>query len=385
MTSTTFIRREIYALERQGVEVVRYGVRHWDGPLIDPDDLAERERTKYLMTGNLPGLIFALLSTALTNPAGLFRTLKPWFQLVKAARGKIIPHIAYLMQAAALTRHARKDGISHVHVHFGTNATAVAMLARHLGGPSYSFMVHGPDELTDPSELNFPIKIKHAKFVTAITHFCRSQLIRFSSVEYADKIKIIHCALNLEDFTQTPLPQNRNFVCIGRLCPQKGQAMIPRVVAKLVADYPDVKIQLVGDGETRPEIEAEIARLNLDDNFELMGWRTSEEVRQILQNARHFLLPSFAEGLPVVLMEAYALGRPSISTYIAGIPELIDDSCGWLIPAGSEEALETAMRDAMEAGDDRLNKMAQIGRARVEASHDADIEAAKLKELILAD
>jgi glycosyltransferase involved in cell wall biosynthesis len=142
-------------------------------------------------------------------------------------------------------------------------------------------------------------------------------------------------------------------------------------------------LTIIGDGELRSSLEADIARRNLGDGIVLAGVRTGAEIREHLKRCRTFVLPSFAEGLPVVIMEALALGRPVISTAIAGIPELVDDTCGWLIPAGSEEALVEAMTAALRASAEDLSAMGAVGRERVRTMHNAEengrllIEAAR--------
>ncbi len=380
LTSTTFIRREIEAHERRGMPVTRYALRQWDGKLVDPLDIAEIDRTHYILSGNAGGLLTAFFRELTTNPGGLTKALGPWWSLLKHARGGVIRHIAYLMEACYFRQRAAADKIDHVHVHFLTNSTAVAMLARIMGGPTYSATVHGPDELTDAPLLDFPAKIGHASFIAAITHFCKSQLIRFSSIAAADKIKIIHCGLDLSGFEATPPPDNTTLVCVGRLCPQKGQAQLPAAAAALRAEFPGMKLVLVGDGESRSEIEAEIARRGVGDMIEITGWMENTRVREAVKNARAFLLPSYAEGLPVVIMEALALGRPVISTYIAGIPELVDEDCGWIIPAGDGDALIRVMREALTASPEKLAALGAEGRRRIEDRHDVDKEAAALGE-----
>ena len=157
--------------------------------------------------------------------------------------------------------------------------------------------------------------------------------------------------------------------------------LIPGAVAELVARHPDLKVVLIGDGESRPAIAAEIARLGLEDRIELAGWATNAEVPARIAGARALMLPSFAEGLPIVLMEAFALQRPVITTYIAGIPELIDASCGWLVPASDQQALITALDACLSATSQDLATMGAEGRRRVEASHDQIANARQLKAL----
>ena len=386
MTSTTFVRREIEALERGGAEVARYAIRRWSEPLVDPRDQAEIKRTHYVLTGNTAAVLSAVAYDAVTNPGGLARGAIAAIRLARLARGRWIHHVAYFVQAAYVRRKAVRNGISHIHAHFSTNAAAVAMLARLMGGPSYSFTTHGPDEFDEAARSGLDEKLAHASFAIAISHFCKSQLIRYGGASHADKIHIVHCGLELADFqtSQPTAADNHTFVCVGRLCRAKAQALIPGAVSQLVAEFPDLKIILIGDGESRADIEEAIAKHKVERHVELRGWRANDEVRDLLAKSRALLLPSFAEGLPVVIMEALALERPVISTFIAGIPELLDSQCGWIVPASSQDHLVAALRGALLASPDNLATMGRIGRARIEADFDVDREARKLLALIEA-
>jgi colanic acid/amylovoran biosynthesis glycosyltransferase len=141
----------------------------------------------------------------------------------------------------------------------------------------------------------------------------------------------------------------------------------------------DATLELIGDGPSRPSIESEITSLKLEERVHLLGWKSSDEVAEALRRTSVFVLPSFAEGLPVVIMEAMALGRPVISTYVAGIPELvIPGENGWLVPAGDVQALVNAMRQAMNTPVQRLQEMGAAGRVRVFERHSIQTEANKL-------
>ncbi|MEM6649630.1 MAG: glycosyltransferase family 4 protein [Pseudomonadota bacterium] len=381
VTSGTFIRREIEALERRGVAVKRYAIRRWAEALVDPLDIAEQEKVTYLLSGQTKALAQALPKEIMIKPAGVGKALPAWGKIAKTTPGLLRP-AAYLAEAAALRHQTEKDGIRHLHVHFGTNAAAVAMLCRLMGGPSYSFTAHGPDEFTNPEALRFDLKVQHAAFAVAISHYARMQLIRWGGIAHRDKIRVARCGLYLPDFQPvSDSCHTKTFICVGRLCPQKGQALIPEAIAPLVAEHPSLKILLVGDGESRPEIEAEIARLGLEKHIELLGWMENIKVRELISECRGLLLPSFAEGLPIVIMEAMALKRPAISTYIAGIPELLDRDCGWIVPPSSVEDLRAALRDALDASPRRLVDMGQEARRRIEARHDVDGLAATLEGL----
>ena len=381
LISTTFIRREIHALEELGVQVERFAVRAWEEQLVDPRDVEERGKTEYLLTGNVRGLMTSFLKELVVNPRGLLRGLRTTYRLWRTAGADLVKHAAYLLEAIRLRQRMAASGLWHVHVHFGTNATTVAMLSRAMGGGTYSFTAHGPDEFVEPFRSSYDLKVRDAAFVAAISNFCRVQLARIAGMECWDKIEIVPCALDLRDFANKPdgTHLNQQLVCIGRLCRQKAQTLFPDAIEPLSDAFPDLKIVLVGDGETRRELEDKIASKGLGKHFEIVGWCSNEEVRKRLMGARAMLLPSFAEGLPVSIMEAFALRKPVISTYIAGIPELVDSSCGWVVPAGDVPALTAAIRNCITRGEMELNAMGDVGRSRIEARHDIRLSAALLR------
>jgi len=383
MTSTTFIRREIEALVADGVDVVRFAARPWGEKLVDPLDIAEQQRTRYLLAGNLPNLFLAFVRELVANPLGLARALATAFALWRNARSGVGRHAAYVLQAVYFKQQARREGVAHVHAHFATNATAIALLSHRLGGPGYSFTAHGPDEFENTDRLSFDLKLRHAAFIAAISAFGRVQLVRASRWDHWSKIAIVHCGLSIPDFQPTPNPGNQVLVNVARFNSQKGLLLIPAALAAVKDEFPGLKVVLIGDGEERARLEAEVARHGVAGMIELRGWQSNVEVRRALAESRGLLLPSFAEGLPVVIMEAFALGRPVISTYIAGIPELVDASCGWLAPAGDVQALAAAMRDALGASPERLAAMGEEGRRRSVARHDVVGSARQLRALFV--
>ena len=179
-----------------------------------------------------------------------------------------------------------------------------------------------------------------------------------------------------------PVPDEPRLVCIGRLSEQKGHLLLIEAAGRLAAEGLAFKLILVGDGPLRTQIEAMIAQLGLQNHVEITGWASNPEVQQQLLASRVMVLPSFAEGLPVVIMEALALSRPVISTYVAGIPELVESgTCGWLVPPGSVEALTEAMRSALQAPPEKLEQMGRVGAERVAQQHNAAIEGEKLATL----
>jgi glycosyltransferase involved in cell wall biosynthesis len=273
----------------------------------------------------------------------------------------------------------------HVHAHYGTNSTTVALLCRTLGGPPYSFTTHGPEEFDRPLALGLDYKIRDAAFAVAISEHGRSQLRRWIPYDQWSKIEVVRCGLDpmFLNAPHVPLPEARRLVCVGRFAEQKGLPVLIEAAGRLQADGVKFELTLVGDGPLRAEIEALVKRHHLEDRVHLVGWKTNAEVRELVSGSRALVLPSFAEGLPVAIMEALALGRPVISTWVAGIPELVEPGvCGWLVPPGSSEALATAIRELLDTPLDQLEQMGKRGAERVGRQHNIATEARKLRSLI---
>jgi colanic acid/amylovoran biosynthesis glycosyltransferase len=382
--SQSFIRREILALEALGFDIHRFSIRSGEDLIVDPADQIELAKTRVVLGVGALGLAKAFVKAFIKYPQSFFKALQLTYQVgLRSDRGLPV-HFIYLAEACVLRDWFQQSGTQHVHVHFGTNSTMVAMLCRELGGPSYSFTVHGPEEFDRVSGLALSQKIQRAAFVVGISSFGRSQLYRWCDHDAWDKVQIVHCGVDRQYLQRPidPIPAAPNLVCVGRLCEQKGQVLLVEAVRRLVEAGVDCRLTLVGDGELRGTIEALIRQHNLQNHIILTGNATGDEVQKQILNARAFVLPSFGEGLPVAIMEALALGRPVISTYIAGIPELVKPGeNGWLVPAGSIEDLVAAMRQVLGATVEQLEAMGQNGADAVAREHDVNIEAQKLAKL----
>ena len=382
--SHSFIRREILALESLGWRVNRFAIRPARGGLVDAADQAEAEITKFIVKTPAPEFIGIIARQLSGNAVRFFRTLFFAFRFNVRYQKNLIKTLICFFEACVLSDWASKQGIGHIHAHFGTNSATVTLFAKCLGGPEYSFTVHGPEEFDKPEALGLHEKIKQARFVVAISSYGRSQLNRWADFSDWQKIQIVHCGLDAEflHHPPSPIPVEPRMVCVGRLSEQKGQLLLLQATARLVAEGVALKLVLVGDGPMRDEIEQFIAKHELAAYVELTGSLSGEQVREQISSARVFVLPSFAEGLPVVIMEAFALGRPVISTYVAGIPELVvNGENGWLVPAGSIDDLVTAMREALQASPEVLAEMGRRGRQRVLERHSVVKEIEKLSEL----
>lgn len=382
--SHSFIRREILAIERQGIAVERIAIRGWDEKLVDEQDIAERERTRYALKDGMAPLLRAMMSAAARSPRQFGAALVEALRLSRGAERSLPYHLVYLAEACLILQWLRAADVTHLHAHFGTNSAEVALLIRVLGGPEYSFTVHGPDEFDKAHALHLDRKIGQAKFVAAVNSYCRAQLFRRASHADWGKIKLIHCGLDDEFLVagEERQPTRRRLVCVGRLCEQKGQLILLEAFNRLTKTLDGCHLVLAGDGEMRAEIEARIASLGLSDKVTITGWISGAEVRREILSAEALVLPSFQESLPVVIMEAMALKRPVISTYVAGIPELVvPGETGWLVPAASIEPLVQAMEACLTAPPDTLRRMGETANRRVVGRHDINCEAAKLAAL----
>ncbi len=385
--SHSFIRREIHALESLGLQVDRISIRGWDEPLADAEDIAERAITRYVLKQSALRMMGAVAASLFASPQRFWRALSSAVGMASKSDRSLPYHLIYLLEACCISRWLQARDVRHLHAHFGTNPAEVAMLVHMLCGVPYSFTVHGPDEFDRPQFARLRDKARHAAFVVGVSSYGRSQLLRWVDDDQWGRVHVVHCGLDASflNAAPVPVPDVPRMVCIGRLSGQKGQLILLQAAAVLMNEGVPFELVLAGDGEMRAVIEAAIARLGLVQRVRVTGWIDAAQVREELLAARAMVLPSFAEGLPVVVMEAMALGRPVLTTYIAGIPELVQPGrTGWLFPAGDVDALVTAVKECLSTPTAELDRMGANARERVRERHDAVCEARKLAALMNA-
>jgi colanic acid/amylovoran biosynthesis glycosyltransferase len=383
--SHTFIRRELLDLERRGHSVMRLSIRDPGTAIVDPLDRTEMERTLQVLRQPRAQLALAQMRAVAAGPGAYVRAMLATVGMARRSDRGAVPHVAYLAEAAYLAGVLRRAGVEHVHAHFGTNSAAVARLIRLLGGPTYSFTVHGAGDLDAPMGYSLGAKMSEAKFVVAISDHCASQLRRWLPWEEWSKIHVVHCTVGDEFFRAAePIdPESNVLVCVGRLATEKGHMVLLDAFAMAVQRGVDAKLVLAGDGELRPQIEARIDALGLRERVEITGWIAEAEVRRRLLQARALVMASFNEGLPMVIMEAMAMGRPAIATAIAGIPELVlHGQNGWLVTPGRADLLSQAMEEAVRAPVERLSELAAHGQRLVRQQHFTPREGDKLENLL---
>lgn len=380
--SHTFIRREIRAIEALGVTVCRYALRPGEN-LVDVEDKKEEGQTRYILKAGAVEIVRCFVAMLVTRPLAMGQAIQQTFKIGWRSERGIFRHLIYVAEAAMLACWCRRDAIEHLHAHFGTNSAAIAMLASRLSGIPYSFTAHGPEEFDKQSLIGLVEKFRHAAFVVAVCSYGRSQFYRYIDRKDWHKVQVIHCGLEPAIFgAAQPLPRVRRLVFVGRLSEQKGGLLLIEAAQRLASRRDDFELVIAGDGDMRADIDALIKSYNLQARVRITGWIDAQRVQGEILAAQALVLPSFAEGLPVVIMEAMALKRPVISTYVAGIPELVrPDEHGWLVPAGDVEALVEAMQDCLDAPVEKLARMGEAAQKRVRLRHSVDIEAAKLVRL----
>lgn len=384
-TSHTFVRREICALEAMGIQVDRYSIRPFSEPQIEPADQLEASRTHVLLSRGAKGLIWPCLAVLARNPLRFVASLALVCKLARFSDRGFVRPFAWLAEACLLKRLIARSGARHVHAHFGTNSAAVAMLANALGGPSYSFTSHGTESFDSPPTISLSLKIARARFVVAVSKWGRTQLMRWCSSDSWHKLHVVRCGLD-DQFLGAPMvppPTTPRLVCVSRLSPEKGVEILVAAVEQLILSGTKVELVLVGDGPSRGAIEARLKDPVLKNSVHLLGWGDASRVREEMLAARALVVPSLAEGLPVVIMEAFALCRPVVATAVGAVAELVENrETGWLVAPGSPSSLTAAIQQVLAASQEELFALGKNGAQRVKERHTAAQEARVLAGLL---
>jgi colanic acid/amylovoran biosynthesis glycosyltransferase len=390
--SHTFILREVEALRRLGLQISTFSIRRTPAEqLLAENDRAAAASTKTILPFRRRQL-GAHARLALRSPEAYFSTLRGALRLAPPGLRGRLWQLFYFAEAVVLWNECRKQGIRHIHVHLANAAADIALLAARIGSAleprrpwSWSFTMHGPTEFHDLRHFRLAEKVESASFVVCISDFARSQLMAVTDPKRWARLHVVHVGIPIEQFTRS---RDRNgagrrpvILYIGRLVPEKGQTILLEAVARLTERGLDVELQLAGDGALRPELERSAARLDIADRVSFLGAVGQEELRGLYEAASIFCLPSFAEGVPVVLMEAMAMGLPVVTTRIAGIPELVEhERSGILVAPGRADELTDSLAGLLEEPGLRDNLGAN-GRRAVAAEFDAEGSALRLRTL----
>lgn len=389
----TFVLREVAELRARGVEVETFSIwRTRPEDLLAPDDRAEAERTTSLLLPSPIAVARSLFAAFLRSPAGVVSLVRGAFRLARpGARGKFLA-LSWVVEALLLWRELRRRGIRHVHVHLMGTAPAVALLATDLGnrtdGPprhTWSLTIHGPDEFHDVAGDALAEKVAAADFAVCISDFGRSQVMAFVDRHHWPKIHVVHCGLDPERTRRTTSPappEGRpvRMLTVCKLAPRKGVELL----LQATRDLPDIEFTVVGDGPHRPALEQLCAEFEIGDRVTFAGAVGQDQIGKFYEAADLFAMSSFAEGIPVVLMEAMAYELPVVAPATMGIPELVEpDRTGLLFRPGRADQLSDAI--ARLARDAELRRrLGAAGREKVVAEFDIRASGARLEELFRA-
>lgn len=384
--SNTFIMREVQALRAQGVEVDVVSVRRPPREqLLAEADREEYERTSFVLPPNLAELVAAHVRALATRPRRYAATLAAALRLAPPGLRGTVWQVFYFVEAGLVWDRCRRRGVSHLHAHFAYVGSDVALLAARLGGWSWSFSMHGPPEFYEVERTRLPQKVRDAEAVICISDFCRSQLMALMEPHSWDKLRVVHCGIGVAEFA-SELPSRNGtadveVLTVGRLVPVKGHPVLLEALAELRGRGLAVRATIVGEGPQRAGLERMAARLGLSGSVRFTGAVGQDDIRPHYERADLFCLPSFAEGLPVVAMEAMAMGLPVVATRIMGIPEIVEEGeTGLLVPPARSDLLADAI--ARLAQDPELRaSMGAAGRRKVEAEFDSERTAAELREV----
>ncbi len=382
----TFIQREIAALRQLGFNIQTFSVRQPSvDHLVGEEQKSEHGQTFYLLPPDIFLLLISHLKLLSTGFFRYFKALRLAFQTSQLGLKGLIYQLFYFAEAGILARQLQTYNIQHLHNHIADSSCTVAMLAAELGGISFSFTIHGPYIFFEPHRWSLGEKIKRALFVACISDFCRSQCMLFSPMDCWAKLYIVHCGINPDLFQPVNHTVRGNrLLYVGRLATAKGLPILFESLTQLKAVYPDLCLTVVGDGEDRPALEQFVREQGLSQNVKFVGYKSQTEVRQYLKETDIFVLPSFAEGVPVSLMEAMATGVPVIATRIAGISELVEDGqSGYLIAPGNIEQLSAKIGHLYNDADLR-QRFGQAGRRWVLQAFNINHESHWLSEILHA-
>ncbi len=353
--SHTFVLREIEALRSLGAQIDTFSIRRAGSEhLLARADRAAYASTYAILPPRWRELLAAHVALAARAPGAYLSTLGLALRLTRPGLRGRLWQLFYFIEAVALWHECRGRGIRHIHVHMANVASDVALLAARIGTAveparawSWSFTLHGPAELFDVGHYQLAEKVRRARFVVCISDFTRSQLMALSAPDAWERLRVIHVGIPIAQFTRAddgPPGGPPTILFIGRHVPEKGHAALLEAIAQLTERGHDVRVVLAGDGPYRATLERFAEQLGIASRVSFPGAVGQEEIHDLYASASIFCLPSFAEGVPGVLMEAMAMRLPIVSTRITGVPELVEDGrTGLLVAPGRADLLAEAI------------------------------------------
>jgi len=379
----TYILREVRELRNAGIDAVVVSIRPADRPAkaMTAEEKEEWSRTFVVVSAGFWRWAAAHVQTLTKRPAGYLRGLASAVRLAGWKPRRVLFHLFYFGEAVVAGHWMMEQGLEHFHVHF---SSTVGLLNTRVFPVSMSITIHGPAEFDDPAGFQMVEKLRAALFVCTISEYGRSQLKKHTPSEEWEKIEVAPLGVDASTFAARPFRENPSpfqILSVGKLTPQKGHHVLIEAIDILLRQGRDVRLGLVGEGPERPHVEREVASRELSQRVTMEGWRNQDEVRAMYAQTDVFALASFAEGVPVVLMEAMAMEIPCVATRITGIPELIRDGTDGLLVEPSDAAqLAEAIGRLMDHPALRL-RLGRSARQRVLEKYDLKRNTATLASI----
>ena len=382
--SHTFILREIKKLRTLGCEVQVVSVRGADRPpaSLTADEQEEYQRTFVIFEAGIAAVAGAHLGTLMRRPAAYFTGLIYSIRLARWDLRQIFLNVMYFGEAVVAGSWIWTRGLPHVHSHF---SSTLELIVARVFPITFSATIHGSGEFDDVVGFYMAEKVARAAFLIGISQYGRSQMMRASDPQYWHKLEVSPLGVDPNVFLPRPHrdnPEPFEILCVGSLVPAKGYHILLAAIARLVRQgRTSLRLRLVGEGRARPSLERAIREFGLENHVRLEGACNQERVRDFYRETDLFALTSFAEGVPVVLMEAMAMEIPCLATWITGVPELIRHGVdGWLVPPGDAEPVAGALAYLIDQPALRQS-MGRSGRARVIEKYNLDQNVARLAEI----
>jgi len=383
--SHTFFLNEILELQKQGITVLPAGINSFGNQRQQTEiELSESARTFYPKQISKLTILATCLHIMFLRPAVFLRGLTAALDPGHVPFSRILYSFFYFIEGLLIGDWMEKKDLTHLHIHFAGSVATVGRIVARAFGVSYSITVHGPEEFYDETLSHLELKVRQAKFVVCISHFCKSQIMRWLDAEAWSRLEVSRLGIDaalfpprIHENTTAPI----EIVCTGRLIIGKGQRLLIEACTRLLQQGHRLHLTIIGDGPDRSGLANLVDRLGVQQHVHFAGATTPEATRNYLAQADIFSLPTFAEGIPVALMEAMACQLPCLTTYIAGIPELITDGVdGLLVPAASIDDLTNAI-ERLVLDPALRQRIGEAARARIQRQYSLQPNVAILGEI----
>jgi len=382
-TSHTFISREVAALRELGVNLDTFSIKPATEAELEDRMLRQQADTTFTVRRqSAASFLLAQLATLILRPGRYIATLGQALAHRPPGLRAFYMAFVYFAESLVLARELDRRGVTHLHNHFANAGAITGYLAAELLRIPWSFTMHGISETDYPAGLLLGKKIEAAAFVVCVSYFGRAQAMRVVTPDHWKKLHVVRCGLPLARVpAHTGSNRRKRIISVGRLSPEKGQAGLIEAFASVASEFKDAELVFVGDGPAAQDLRVRAAGTAVADRISFLGRLGEEETLEQIAGSEILVLSSFMEGLPIVLLEAMAVGTAVIATRVAGIPELVEDAkSGLLFTPSKWDELAACLRRLLR--DETLRgELAENGQEEVASEFNIMRSAQDLRTL----